>query len=211
MDLRRRGHTDTLNGDSDPRSAAAPQRVEHWEMSPSVYGRGTVVYGPVDKKVSVVLAPPSVPLPTPPDWAAPLASSGWRAAWMMPLADGSVILDEQEPFDLDALSFADAVAIVIDHCPQYLPWMADQVMMRVRNTASTLRPDRNGVVPAGAGHREAALVEMLAGAEEAVMIHGARLSKIDRCGLDSSWLADLRRSAGPFVDAALIAGLDSDE
>jgi hypothetical protein len=210
MDLRRRGHTDTHNGDFDPRPAAAPQRVEHWEMSPSVYGRGTIVYGPFDKKVSVVLAPPSVPLPTPPDWPAPLASSGWRAAWMMPLADGSVILDEQEPFDLDALSFADAVAIVIDHCPQYLPWMADQVTMRVRSTASTLRCDRNGVVPPGAGHREAALLEMLAGAEEALMVHRARLSKIDRCGLDSAWLADLRRSVSPVVDQALIAGLGTE-
>lgn len=206
MDSRRVGHADRFNGDFHLAPAAPAQRPTRWEVSSSVYGRGTMLYGPFDEKMAVVLAPPSVPLPTPPDWPAPLASSGWRAAWMMPLADGSVILDEQEPFDLDALSFAGAVEIVLDHCPEHLGWLCKQVSMRAATTVFTLRADRNGVVPPGCAHRQAALLGMLADAEDALARHSERLSAVPSCPLDAGWLGRLRETVRPAVDRELLSG-----
>jgi hypothetical protein len=203
MDSRRVGDADSFSDECHLAPALRPTR---WEVSSSVYGRGTMLYGPFDKRVAVILAPPSVPLPTPPDWQAPLASSGWRAAWMMPLADGSVILDEQEPFDLDALSFADAVEIVLNHCPEHLGWLCQQVSMRASTTVFTLHADCNGVVPPGGAHREAALVGMLASAEEALARHRERLSRVPGCPLDGGWVERLRETVRPVVDRDLLQG-----
>ncbi len=203
MDSRR---ADKFKADLRVAPAAAEQRVVRWEVSSSVYGRGTMLFGPFDEKIAVMLAPPSVPLPTPPDWRAPLASSGWRAAWMMPLADGHVILDEQEPFDLDALSFADVVDIVLHRCPEYLGWVCEQVSMRASTTVFTMRTDRNGVLPPGSAYRQAALLGMLADAEHALATHSRALSAIPSCPLDAAWLARLRKTICPAIDRELLSG-----
>lgn len=205
MDRRDVEHHDHSFPRSD--SSTSEERPQRWEVSTSVYGRGKMLYGPLDERVSLVLAPPAVPLPTPPNWQAPLASSGWRAAWLMPLADGRVILDEQEPFELETLNLAEVIEIVLDNCPQYLRWIAEQVTMRAGTTAFSLKPDRNGVLPAGAAHREAALIAMLADAERALAHHADRLAGITDCPLDEGWLEELRAMMTPCIDQALLAGV----
>lgn len=178
----------------------------YWEVTSSIYGRGTILFGSAGKDFVVIIAPPSVPLPTPPDWKAPLASSGWRAAWMMRIADGRIVIDEQEPVDLKEMSFAEVVGFVLEHCPTYLLWLSQQVTMRARTTAFTLQRDRNGVLPPGSAHREAAIVGMLADAEEALAIHSSHLKRIPECPLDTAWLDHLRRTISPVIDRVLLPG-----
>lgn len=188
------------------RADSEAERPRRWEVACSVYGRGTTLFGPLEGGVSLVLAPPAVPLPTPPNWTAPLASSGWRAAWLMPLADGSVILDEQEPFELEALSLSDAVGIVLEHCPENLGWIADQVRMRADTTAFACKPDRAGRLPGDVAHREATLLALLADAEKMLDDHAGRLVDIEHCPLDERWVSDLRDVVAPVIDRALLAG-----
>jgi hypothetical protein len=177
-----------------------------WEVSPSVYGRGLILHGSVNESVFLVVAPPAVPLPTPPEWRTPLASNGWRAAWLKPYDDGTLVLDEQEPFRLESISLSDAVAIVLEHCPYYLEWVAEQVRTRAVTTAFALKPDRNGRLPAGAAHREASLLATLADAEQMLACHSERLSAVQDCPLDERWLEDVRATVAPFVDEPLLAG-----
>lgn len=200
---------DSANRPDDESGAARAvdsYRILEWKIASSVYGRGTMLMGPMDQDgtVAVTLAPPGVPLPTPADFQAPLASAGWRAAWLMAVGDGNVIVDEQEPFDLDAMTFEDVVGLVLDHCPQHLGWLAEQVVARARNTAFTLRPDHRGYVPPGAAHREAALIGMLADAEVALNAHNARLQRIPLCPLDAKWMQYLRRTIAPVLDQELL-------
>jgi hypothetical protein len=176
-----------------------------WEVSASVYGRGLILHGSSSRSTFLVVAPPAVPLPTPAEWRAPLASNGWRAAWFRPHEDGTLVLDEQEPFRLESISLSDAVGIVLEHCPHYLVWIAEEVRTRAVTTAFALKPDRNGRLPGGAAHREASLLAMLADAEQMMACYSDRLSAVEDCQLDERWLEDVRTTVAPFVDEALLA------
>jgi hypothetical protein len=200
------GHRDL--SPSAPARAAGSYRIIEWKVTSSVYGRGTMLMGPMDEdgQVAVTLAPPGVPLPTPAQFQAPLASAGWRVAWLMAVGDGNIIADEQDPFDLDAMSFEDVVGFVLDHCPQHLGWLAEQVVARARNTAFTLKPDHRGYVPPGAAHREATLIGMLADAEAALSAHAVRLQRIPMCALDAKWMRYLRSTIAPVLDHELVLG-----
>jgi hypothetical protein len=190
-------HRGTCGGDKRPYT---------WEVSPSVYGRGLILHGSLHESVFLVVAPPAVPLPTPPEWQAPLASNGWRAAWLTPYEDGTLVLDEQEPFRLERISLSDAVGIILEHCPHYLEWAAEEVRTRAVTTAFALKPDRNGRLPAGAARREASLLAMLADAEQMLANHAERLSTVQGCPLNEQWLEQVRTTVAPFVDEALVAG-----
>jgi hypothetical protein len=192
--------------ESNPARPVGSYRIREWTVASSVYGRGTMLMGPMDKEgtLAVTVAPPGVPLPTPADFQAPLASAGWRVAWLMAVGDGNVIVDEQEPFDLDAMSFEDVVGLILDHCPQHLGWLAEQVDARARNTAFTMQPDHRGYVPPGAAHREAALIGMLADVEAALSTHSARLQTIPMCPLDAGWMKHVRRTIAPALDQEIL-------
>jgi hypothetical protein len=139
----------------------------------SIYGRGTLLIGPLlDERGGrlpggVAMAPPGVFLRTDEACSEPLSRAGWRlAVWSR-----GVQLDQHRPIGHESLSLGEAAEYVRVRTPRHVEWMRLVVRAQMDVMLGLTRPDFEGRLPAAA---DRACLALRALAEESAGAFGDR-------------------------------------
>lgn len=137
-------------GDGRSHGTSSPSMsATRWVILGAVLGRGTLLVGPSPRdpdSEALVLIPPGVRVPASPRRHEPVSTDGWRVALWAADQNGRCQIDVGRPAWDSPVSLAYVIGFVEYECPQHLPWVADRLERRLRNTCLAQMPDTDGHV-----------------------------------------------------------------